>query len=71
MTEKLTAVVYDGLTGLTIERELNEEELNERLLVSSALAEKESEEKSALEARKSALAKLAKLGLTKEEIASL
>jgi DNA-binding NarL/FixJ family response regulator len=68
MAEKLTLIEIDASTGVEVIRELTQEEMQER----SELAEKESE---ALEAkssaRTSALAKLAALGLTEEEIAAL
>jgi|LakMenE01Jun11ns_1017448.scaffolds.fasta_scaffold5583238_1 hypothetical protein len=71
MSEKITAIVFDGLTGETIERDLNEEELEERKLVLAQVSEEEAAEASKVKARKSALKKLAALGLTEEEIASL
>jgi hypothetical protein len=68
MADKITALVFDGLTGEVTERELSSEELAEREaehLASEAKKEAESATKA------SALAKLAALGLTEEEIAAL
>ena len=68
MSEKLTLVEINAQTGVEIIRELTQEEIDER----SELTEKEIERSKALEAaRTSALAKLAALGLTEEEIAAL
>ena len=67
----LTALEIDALTGETIERELSTEELAQRAsdLEESQAVQAEAEAKAA--ARESALAKLADLGLTAEEIAAL
>jgi hypothetical protein len=71
MPEELKAIVFDALTGEVVERELNQEELAQReessLSTETLLAELEAKEL----ARVSALAKLAALGLTEEEIAAL
>jgi hypothetical protein len=69
--EALIAIEYDGLTGLTIERELTELEIAERKKQQDAFKKQEAEAKAKAEARQSALAKLAALGLTEAEIASL
>jgi hypothetical protein len=71
MTEKITLVEFDGLTGLQTIRELTSEELQEReeLAAEEQIARLQLEAKAA--ARTSALAKLAALGLTEEEIAAL
>jgi hypothetical protein len=68
---ELLAVEYNALTGETIQRELTAEEIEQHELdVADALAQQaEAEAKAA--ARQSALAKLADLGLTAEEIAAL
>ena len=71
MSEIIKAVVFDGSTGETIERELNEQELS-ALSESIALATAENEAQAAkVASRESALAKLAALGLTEDEIAAL
>ena len=68
MTEKLTIVTLDALTGVITERPFTSEELEERELAESqAKAQQEAQEA----AKASALAKLAALGLTEEEIAAL
>ena len=71
MSEKAKAIVFDALTGEVVERELNDEELAQReesnLASQTLLAEIQAKE----DARTSALAKLAALGLTEEEIAAL
>ena len=71
MAEKLTLIEFDGLTGLEVIRELTRDEIQEReqlaiaeLAIQQVRAAKEA-------ARESALAKLAALGLTEEEIAAL
>ena len=69
--DKLKAVVFDAATGETIERDLTAEEIADRkaLQIESLARQKELEAKAV--ARESALAKLADLGLTAEEIAAL
>lgn len=69
--EVLKAFVFDGLTGLQIERQLNEEELSDRAKIEKEFKAKQAELKSKTIAKESALAKLAELGLTPEEIAAL
>jgi hypothetical protein len=70
-TEILTALEVNGLTGETTERELSAEEIAD--LQASALesATLEAERQAKVAARESALAKLAALGLTEEEVAAL
>jgi DNA-binding NarL/FixJ family response regulator len=65
---KLLAIEVDGLTGQVTERYLSAEE-TEALAKEAAATRTESEAK--ITARQSALAKLAALGLTEEEIAAL
>jgi DNA-binding NarL/FixJ family response regulator len=68
MSENLTLIEIDASTGVQVIRELTKEELDER----QELASKENAATEAKEsARSSALAKLAALGLTEEEIAAL
>ena len=71
MSETLIAIDVDAETGIVTERELTSDELaiHEQILADQAQAEIESISKAA--ARESALAKLADLGLTAEEIAAL
>jgi hypothetical protein len=59
------------LTGEIIERELNETEIAERNNSQSAFEAQLAEQDAKAAARTSALAKLAELGLTAEEIAAL
>jgi hypothetical protein len=65
MTEKLFIQIDDQV------REMTEDEKKSYLKEIAIVEAKESEAKAKEEARESALAKLAKLGLTEEEIASL
>jgi hypothetical protein len=71
MSETLIAFDLDAETGIVSERELSAEELakHEQILAEQAQADVEATGKAA--ARESALAKLADLGLTAEEIAAL
>jgi hypothetical protein len=71
MTDTKTATIIDALTNKVIERNMTEDELaNEAtVLAESKAIDDEAQAKS--EARTSALAKLAALGLTEEEIAAL
>jgi hypothetical protein len=70
-TEILTATEINALTGQVNIRPLTESELIQRELdIASALTQK-AEEQAKATARASALAKLAELGLTQEEIAAL
>jgi hypothetical protein len=58
-----------GIDGIV--REMNEEELDNYLITQSQSDAIDAERKAREDARKSALAKLAALGLTEEEIAAL
>jgi DNA-binding NarL/FixJ family response regulator len=71
MAEKEMVFIFDGLTNETVSREINEEEKEALESLAKEQKAKEAEAKAKAEARESALAKLAKLGLTEEEIASL
>lgn len=64
----LTKTIFDAATGEIIVEELTEEEVAE---VQAKVAEFTKLEKAKVSARKSALAKLAELGLTEQEIAAL
>jgi len=68
MSEQLLAVILDASTGEVIEREFTEEEVTE---FETNQAAKLAEEQARIATRNSALAKLAALGLTEEEIAAL
>jgi len=71
MTNELKLVEYDALTGIETVREYSEEELADHEQTVKRSKELLKAEKAKEEAKKSALAKLAALGLTEEEIASL
>ena len=75
MTEIPKKLVVDCSTGVTHEVELTEEELAQREADAAAYAEYqatiEAEMTAKEEARASAVAKLAKLGLTEAEISAL
>ena len=68
MADKMTALEYDGLTNQSTQRELTSEEVSEIEVIASTI---KAEEDSKAAARASALAKLAALGLTEAEIATL
>jgi hypothetical protein len=68
MAEELKAVIYDASTEEVIERPLTSDELADlKAIDNSSKADKSAQEA----AKASALAKLAALGLTEEEIAAL
>lgn len=69
--EVLTVLEIDGETGEVTERPLTAAELTARKALAAQIAEQEAEAKAKEEARASALTKLAALGLTEEEIATL
>jgi len=65
------AVEYNALTDETIERVMTKKEITELKLVLDEVKAQNEQEIGKAAARKSALAKLAELGLTAEEIAAL
>lgn len=69
--EILTVLEINGETGETVERELTTAEVTARKALATQIAKTEAEVQAKADARKSALAKLADLGLTAEEIAAL
>ena len=71
MSNESKIVIYDATTGEITEREFSEKELADRdLTISDSVAwQKTQDDKDT--ARKSALAKLAALGLTADEVAAL
>jgi hypothetical protein len=71
MSNKLTTLAYDGKTGKTIEREMTKEEEEVFLIINSYSEQQQAESVARVAAKQSALAKLAALGLTEEEIAAL
>jgi DNA-binding NarL/FixJ family response regulator len=69
--EKLIVTEINAETGEVIQREFTEEEVKEYEAMQKAYKAEQAEIESKVKARQSALAKLAELGLTEEEIASL
>jgi hypothetical protein len=65
------ALEVNGLTGDIIERQLTSEEIAERNAMHAEQEAKKAEQEAKESARESALAKLAKLGLTEAEIEAL
>jgi DNA-binding NarL/FixJ family response regulator len=68
---KLTTMIVDAITGETIIRPLTPEELAEREQMQAEQEALQAEQDAKIAARQSALAKLAALGLTEEEIGAL
>jgi DNA-binding NarL/FixJ family response regulator len=71
MSETLTAVIFDAATGEVTERPLTAEEIAQRELWQTEAEAKQAEADAKVAARESALAKLAALGLTADEVAAL
>ena len=69
--ETFTLVELDGATGIETIRELTPEELEEREQLAQQAEAQLAVQEAKKAARTSALAKLAALGLTEEEIAAL
>ena len=69
--ETLKAVEFNAETGEVLERELTAEELAQFEIDKAAATAEAAEKAAKAAARQSALAKLAELGLTEEEIAAL
>jgi hypothetical protein len=69
--EILIAVETNAETGETIERSLTTEEIKDLEAIQAQAKAEKAEQTAKAEARTSALAKLAALGLTEEEIAAL
>jgi hypothetical protein len=70
-TETMTAIEYNAETGEQIQRELTEEEIEERETMQAEAEARQAEQEAKAAARASALAKLAELGLTEEEVGAL
>jgi hypothetical protein len=66
-----TILFINAETGEEIERELTAEELAERETIEAEEEAKQAEAEAKAASRASALAKLAELGLTEEEVAAL
>jgi len=71
VTEVLTALEFDGITGKTTIRDLTADELTQRTKDKAEAVAQEAKATARADARISALAKLAKLGLTQAEIEAL
>jgi hypothetical protein len=71
MTDKIISLEVDAQTGKSIERELTLQEVTDREKAEAEAKAKDAEATAKTAARTSALAKLAELGLTAEEIAAL
>jgi hypothetical protein len=73
MTENnvLAALELNAITGEITSRNLTPDEIAEKAKMEQEFLEFENEKLAAIESRTSALAKLAALGLTEEEIAAL
>ena len=71
MTEKLTAFLLDASNNKTIQRDLTESELSEIEKTDEESDFEKAKQEAKIAARESALAKLAALGLTEEEIGAL
>ena len=71
MSEILTAVIFDAATGEVTERPLTSDELTEHAAMQAEAQAQQAESEAKATARESALAKLAALGLTADEVAAL
>lgn len=71
MADKEIAVQFDAITQELVERELTSEEVTDRKTIKDEFNAEQKAKESKIAARESALAKLAKLGLTKDEIEAL
>jgi hypothetical protein len=71
MSETLKAVIFDAATGEVTERPLTAEEIAEREVMQAEAEAQQAEAEAKATARESALAKLAALGLTADEVAAL
>lgn len=71
MSEILTALEFNGATGATVEREFNAKDVAELEAIKAQAEARQAEAEAKATARESALAKLAALGLTADEVAAL
>jgi hypothetical protein len=69
--ETLTAIILDAESGEMIERDLTDEEIADHLAIKAEADARQADAEAKAEARLSALAKLAALGLTQKEIEAL
>ena len=71
MSEVLMATIVDAATSEEVVRPLTAEEIADVQAVAAEYAQRKAEADAKVDARQSALAKLAALGLTQEEIEAL
>ncbi len=71
MTAKITGTSVDASTGEVVERELTADEVAEFNSLQAEIEAQQAEAQAKADARESALAKLAALGLTQDEINAL
>jgi DNA-binding NarL/FixJ family response regulator len=71
MSEIKTQLIFDASTNTEVILELSTEELKDRKAIKDAADLLQAEQAAKIASRESALAKLAALGLTEDEIAAL
>ena len=71
MSETTKAIIFDAATGEVTERPLTTDEIAEREVMQAEAEARQAEVEAKATARESALAKLADLGLTADEVAAL
>jgi hypothetical protein len=71
MSETLKAVIFDAATGEVTERPLTAEEIADGEAIKAEFEARQAEADAKTASRESALAKLAALGLTADEVAAL
>jgi DNA-binding NarL/FixJ family response regulator len=71
MSETLTALIFDAATGQATERPLTAKEISEHQEMQAETQARQAEQAAKIASRQSALAKLAALGLTEDEIGAL
>ena len=71
MSETLKAVIFDAATGQVTERPFTADEIAAREVMQAEAEAQQAESDAKIAARESALAKLAALGLTADEVAAL
>ena len=71
MSEALTALTFDGSTGEVTERPLTADEISQHKAIRAEAEAEQAAADAKVAARESALAKLAALGLTADEVAAL
>jgi hypothetical protein len=71
MSETLKSVSFDAATGEITERPLSTDEIDNLKIIQAESEERKRQSEAKVAARDSALAKLAGVGLTEDEIAAL